>query len=422
MNASIIHLGCPKNQTLSERLAGMMVSAGVSLSVPEDADIVIVNTCGFINPARQESIDRILESAQLKRSGKLQKLIVTGCMGAEFGSELKAEIPEIDEVFPLDRVKDIVPYLDLKNDPYSVRRCLTTLSHAYLNVAEGCDHQCSFCLIPRLTGPFRSRGLTEILDEAKNLEQAGVSELILVAQDTTAYGKDLGKGRTLLHLLESLLHSCSFRWIRIMYAYPETLDINVVKLMAREPRLVPYLDIPLQHADTSILRRMNRGGSAVHFLKMLERIRTILPDIVLRTTFIVGFPGESDREFETLRLFLEQARFHHAGFFAYDDDAALSSSQLENKVKRSVARRRIRDLAAIQSEISRAYNQDLVDKTLDVLVDEVTTKKVVARHKGQAPDIDGEVTLPAGGELVPGDFVSVKIMSAGPYHLRARPV
>lgn len=396
-----------------------MKSCGYTLVVPEEAEVIIVNTCGFIQPAREESIDRILEAGSMKDKGKLETLIVTGCMGTYYRKELTSSIPEIDHIVPFERVDSIPDLLGVRpKEP--VQRMLTTTAYAYLKIAEGCDHACSFCLIPKLTGPYVSRTETEILREAKSLQNAGVAELILVAQDTTRYGRDLHPSTTLTGLLRKLLSETNFPWIRVMYAYPETLNEGLLELMVANDRILPYLDIPLQHASSRVLKRMKRGGKGTRYMKMIDAVRLQVPDIALRTTFITGFPGETERAFENLLSFLRKAKFNHVGVFAYDDDPDLPSHRLSDHVTGPVVRERIQRIFEVQREISLSHHKKLQGTTVSVIIDEVNSQETLARVKGMAPEIDGQVRLPANETMVPGDIVPVRIEAAHPYMLEGR--
>jgi ribosomal protein S12 methylthiotransferase len=422
----IISLGCPKNRVDSEILLGELERRGHAIVADaETADTVIVNTCGFVEEARQESIDAILEIAELKKSGG-QRLLVAGCMVNRYGSELADAIPEIDGFVGLDdlsRVDDVVrlgggPPLPAPSHlvfDHTAPRRLTTRGYAYLKVAEGCDNPCSFCAIPHWRGMFRSRKIGSLVEEAQRLEEQGVIELCLIAQDTSRYGEDLGLGRHgLLRLVEALLETTRVPWIRFLYAYPTTLDEELLRLMGSETRFASYLDIPLQHSHREILKAMRRGGSAEAYLDLLERARSLVPDICLRSTFIVGFPGERSEHFESLLDFVERARFDHLGGFVYSPEPGTPGAELSGRVPASVARRRHERLLEAQRPIALERRQRLVGRRLAVLVEgpcSETEHLLEGRHAGMAPEIDGRLLI-NDGRVEPPSLVEVEITEA----------
>ncbi len=424
----MISLGCPKNLVDSEVMLGTLARQGYEV-VPdlEAADTVIVNTCGFIEEAKQESIDSILEVARRKgEDGGPRRLLVAGCMVNRYGEELAAAIPEIDGFVGLDdlsRVGDVVELGGGAAPPapshlvfdHTAPRLLTTRGHAYLKVAEGCDNPCTFCAIPQWRGRFRSRSVESLVEEARRLEGEGVGELNLIAQDTTRYGGDLGAGRHgLARLVEALLAATSIPWIRFLYAYPTTLDEELLRLMGREERFCSYLDMPLQHSHPEMLRAMRRGGTAERYLRQLERARELAPDVFLRTTFIVGFPGETAEHFAHLVEFVGRARFDHLGAFAYSPEPGTPAAGLGARVPRGVARRRHERLLAVQEPIARERRERLVGRRLRVLVEGAhpeTEHLLVGRHHGMAPDIDGRVLI-NDGTAPAGAFAEVEITAA----------
>ena len=392
-----------------------------------DADTVIVNTCGFIDEAKQESIDAILEVAELKDSGQVGRLVVAGCMVNRYGAELAAEIPEIDGFVGLDdlpRVGDVVqlggaapsaPEPSHAVFDHTAPRLVTTRGYAYLKVAEGCDNPCTFCAIPSWRGRFRSRSIASLVEEAQRIEEDGVGELCLIAQDTTRYGEDLNYGRHgLTRLVEALLRQTSFRWIRFLYAYPSTLDDDLLRLMATEERFASYIDIPLQHSHGEILRRMKRGGSARSYLEIIERARGYSADIHIRSTFIVGFPGESRQHFEHLKQFVLEARLDHLGAFGYSPEPGTPAAELDGRLPQAEIRRRYDELLELQRPISLARRRRLVGRRLVGLLEgphPETEHLLVARHEGQAPEIDGRVLINDG--MAPtGEFVDLDISAA----------
>jgi ribosomal protein S12 methylthiotransferase len=433
----MISLGCPKNLVDSEVMLGELRARGHQIVADAaDADTVIVNTCGFIDEAKQESIDAILEIAGAKTPGK--KLLVAGCMVNRYGKELAAEIPEIDGFIGLDDLRTVGDHFEgedsltpsqVRQEPGSSRltqlgaqlgestapkpshavfdhtapRTLTTHGYAYLKVAEGCDNPCTFCAIPQWRGRFRSRTVESLVEEAKNLEQYGIQELCLIAQDTTRYGGDLLEPKErktgLTRLVEALLEGTDIPWIRFLYAYPTTLDESLLRLMGTEERFCSYLDMPLQHSHPEMLSAMRRGGKRERYLRLLAKARELAPDVALRSTFIVGFPGETEEHFEDLLDFVREARFDHLGGFVYSPEEGTPAAELGSRVPRGVARRRYERLLEVQKPISLARRKRLEGRVLEVLVEGThpeTEHLLRGRHQGQAPDIDGCVLINDG--------------------------
>lgn len=419
----LISLGCPKNQVDSEIMLGELANQGHEIVTDiETADTVIVNTCGFVEEAKQESIDSILEVAGAKSRGD-KKLYVAGCMANRYGPDLAAEIPEIDGFIGLDELRDVSALVRIGGGPqppsqshmvfdHTAPRLLTTRGYAYLKAAEGCDNPCTFCAIPSWRGQFRSRSIESLVTEARHLEESGTRELCLIAQDTTRYGEDLGLGRHgLVRLVESLLTDTGYDWIRFLYAYPTTLDDALIELMAQEPRFVSYVDMPLQHCHPAILKAMRRGGSASRYLDLLGRIRETVPDVFLRSTFIVGFPGETEEHFEDLVEFVEKAQLDHLGAFTFSPEEGTPAAELSNTVPRSVARIRYERLLEAQRPISESRRRSLVGRTLPVLIEgvcEETEHLLQGRHHGMAPEIDGRVLI-NDGHAPGGQIVEVEI-------------
>ena len=424
----LISLGCAKNLVDSEVMLGELESRGHRIvNDLDEAETVIVNTCGFVEEAKQESIEAILEVARAKTGGD-KRLLVAGCMVNRYGRELEREIPEIDGFIGLDdlrRVGDLVEIGGEAPPPspshlvfdHTAPRKLTTRGHAYLKVAEGCDNPCTFCAIPLWRGRFRSRTVADLVAEARELERQGVRELCLIAQDTTRYGEDLGLGRGgMRRLVEELLAATELPWIRFLYAYPTTLDDGLLRLMAAEERFVPYLDIPLQHSHPDILRAMRRGGSETSYLRLVDRARDLVPGIWLRSTFIVGFPGERREHFEHLLDFVRRARFDHLGAFVYSREEGTPAAELGDRVAGATARRRHQRLLEEQRPIALASRQRLVGHRLQVLVEGVcreTEHLLEARHAGQAPEIDGRVLI-NDGAAPGGSMAEVEITDAWP--------
>lgn len=432
----MIGLGCAKNRVDGEVMLGHLAEHGAEIVTELDsAEIVVVNTCGFIADAKRESIDAILEVAARKRTGSLRRLVVAGCMAQRYAAELAAEIPEIDAFIgldELDRVPEAVlgprPSVDLPDQHGAVRlydhaspRLLSTGGiYAYLKIAEGCNNPCAFCHIPRMRGRFRSRPVDSLVAEARRLEAAGVREMVLIAQDTTRFGEDLGLGRGgLCHLLKALLAATKMPWIRVMYAYPATLDHGIFALMAREKRLVPYLDIPLQHASRKILKAMKRGGDARRWAELISRARAAVPGLTIRTTFIVGFPGEGDEEFAELVRFVAETRFDHVGVFCYSWQEENPGADLGDPVPTRVKERRRRTLMKLQERISREQHRSLRGSTLDAIVEGPSTESeflLEGRLARQAPEVDGRLLF-TDGTAQPGDIVGVRLTRTFAYDL-----
>jgi ribosomal protein S12 methylthiotransferase len=422
----MISLGCPKNLVDSEIMLGELARRGYDVVNDLDsAETVVINTCAFIEEAQQESIDTILEVVGRKGRG-VEKVLVAGCMVNRFGDQLAKEIPEIDGFVGLDQLRDVGNVVQLGGGPplpapshlvfdHTAPRLLTTQGHAYLKVAEGCNNPCTFCAIPIWRGKFRSRTIESLVEEAKQLEAAGIAELNLIAQDTTRYGEDLGIRRHgLVRLVEALLAATSIPWIRFLYAYPTTLDEDLLRLMGTEERFCSYLDMPLQHSHGDVLTAMRRGGDAKRYLRLLERARELAPDVFLRSTFIVGFPGETEEHFRDLVAFVEQARFDHLGAFAYSPEEGTPGAELPGRVPRHTQRRRLRQLLEAQKPIALAQRQRLVGRRMTVLVEGVCEESehlLQGRHYGMAPQIDGRVLLNDGAAPA-GTLVEVEITEA----------
>jgi ribosomal protein S12 methylthiotransferase len=408
----MISLGCPKNLVDGEIMLGELARRGYE--VVNDlgaAETVVVNTCAFIEEAQQESIDAILEVAGKKGEGGVRRLLVAGCMVNRFGGELAREIPEIDGFVGLDQLREVGEVVEIGGGPplpapshvvfdHTAPRLLTTQGFAYLKVAEGCNNPCTFCAIPLWRGRFRSRTIDSLVAEARRLESQGVAELNLIAQDTTRYGEDLGLGRHgLVRLVEALLRETSIPWIRFLYAYPTTLDEDLLRLMGTEERFCSYLDMPLQHSHGAILAAMRRGGDAGRYLRLLDRARELAPEVFLRSTFIVGFPGETEEHFRDLVAFVERARFDHLGAFSYSPEPGTPGAELAGRVPKGTQRRRLRELLEAQRPISLERRQRLVGRRMAVLVEgpcEESEHLLQGRHQGMAPQIDGRVLINDG--------------------------
>jgi ribosomal protein S12 methylthiotransferase len=425
LKVGFVSLGCPKNLVDSEVMMGLLTARGHSLtSRPEEADVIVVNTCSFIDPAKKESVDTILEMADHKRTGRAKRLIVAGCLVERYRGDILKDLPEVDGVAgtnELDRIaalcegetgappaNPLEPYLYHDLTP----RVQATPRHfAYIKIAEGCDHPCTFCVIPHYRGRFRSRRFESVVAEATRMFENGVREINLIGQDTTCFGEDLGLRDGLAHLLDRLarIETPHEKWIRFLYAYPNRVTQRLLDTIAEHAALVKYIDMPLQHASASVLKRMKRGSSGDIFLKLIERIRRTIPGVAIRTGMIVGFPGEGEREFEELCRFAEAARFDRLGVFTYSDEDTSQSFQLDGKVDRRTMYNRKRKLLAVQRRISRARNRAQRGAEVTVLVEgrsQETDLLWEARMTTQAPEIDGVVLIndfegapPAAGQI-----------------------
>lgn len=434
----VVSLGCAKNLVDTEVMLGHLRRAGHAIVGDSDARVVLVNTCGFIDRAKQESVDAILEQAERKRRGEIDRIVVAGCMVQKYGRELADEIPEVDAFLGLDELERApeaaagLPTLPRFTDkPLATRlydeaapRVLSRRrGYAYLKVGEGCDNPCTFCTIPQMRGRQRSRSVESLVAEARAIEAQGISELVLISQDTTRYGEDLGAKRDgLTRLVEALLASTGFPWIRFLYAYPTTLDDSLLRLMAAERRFLPYVDVPLQHVSRGVLSRMRRGGDGASYLAMVERMRAIVPDVAIRTTFIVGFPGEEQAEFAELCEFVRRAELDNVGVFTYSPEPGSGSEPLGDPVPAEEKERRREFLLSIQQPIARRRNRALLGRVVEAMIEgacEETEHLLEGRLRSQAPEIDGRLLVnDAGGRRVrAGEIVDVRISEAHPYDL-----
>ena len=434
-----VSLGCPKNLVDSEVMLGLLRQDGHEITgSAQDAEIIVVNTCGFIESAKQESIDSILEMAQLKVDGSCRKLIVAGCLVERYRAEILDQIPEVDAVVGTSQIPEIIhacsessqvsdpPHYDSREaylynelDP----RVFTTPSYsAYLKIAEGCDHPCSFCVIPQMRGQFHSRSIESIVTEAQNLASRGIKELNLIGQDTTMYGWDWGNNAGLAELIRSLGQVQGIEWIRVLYIYPNNVSDGFLEAVAKTPTACKYIDIPLQHASSNVLKRMKRGGNRHSLSKLMQRIRSIIPEVTIRTTMIVGFPGETEENMQELVEFVEETQFDRLGVFAYSDEEGSDAHELDGKLPEEVKQERRRKLMGLQDGISRDKNGRLVGKVVPVLVEGIAQESELfwqGRLPSQAPDIDGVVYLTDGvtEEVLPGEIRSVQITEAHDYDL-----
>jgi len=430
-------LGCPKNRVDSEVMLGTLGARGYRLvERPEDASVIVVNTCAFIGPAKQESVDTILELAELKKTGRCSTLVVTGCLSQRYGPELAKEMPEVDHFLGTGAYVQIGDLLAAEAaprqvipDPHYVHDARTPKVNsspkwtAYLKISEGCDNACAFCIIPTLRGAQRSRPIDDLVAEARTLAASGVRELNLVAQDLTAYGHDLS-GRPQLHQLLEALCTVDVRWIRLHYAYPRVFPDALIEVMAREPKIAKYLDMPLQHASDRLLRSMRRGRDSAFLVALLAKLRARIPGLTFRTSLIAGLPGESEEDFALLKEFVRTQRFERMGCFQYSDEEGTAAHDFPDKVPQKVIERRWREIMAVQKRINREQNRALIGQRLEVLVEGPSPESehlLVGRHEGQAPDIDGVVYINDGFGY-PGEFVTVEVTEAHDYDLVGRVV
>ena len=434
----MVSLGCPKNLVDSEVMLGSLARAGYhSCATPEEAQLILVNTCGFIQPAVEEAVDEILRLVAVKEENPDIRLVVTGCLVQRYGAELMKELPEVDLFLGTESFVDIAARIadlnkqsspamaDLAGPPFlmnsTMPRLVSTPSHrAYLKITEGCSNNCSYCMIPSIRGRLRSRGLDDVMQEAQRLGQQGVRELTLIGQDLTAYGLDLGgQGPRLVHLLGRLLTETTIPWLRMLYLYPHRITDQLLHLMANHERLLPYLDIPLQHVSPRILRLMNRPFGAGEIGELFARIRRIVPQAAIRTTFIVGFPGETEDDVAMLEDFMETYRLDHVGVFAYSNEEGSAAASLPDHCSEEEKEERLHRLMGLQAGISLAKNQELVGTINQVLVEGVSSETdllLEGRLRSQAPEIDGCVYINAG-QCEVGDIVALRITEAQPYDL-----
>lgn len=440
MKIGVVSLGCPKNLVDSETMLGLIHEENYEITNdPSEAKIIIVNTCGFIESAKEESINTILQMAEYKKSGSCKYIIVTGCLSQRYAEELFSELPEADAIAGVEvydeigsiikRVMNGERFIMLERSKPDViytsketflPRILTTPSYtAYLKIAEGCDNCCSYCAIPKIRGPYRSKPVEQVLKEAKALADNGVKELIVVAQDTTRYGEDLPGGKLLLaDLLKELNKIESLKWIRVMYCYPNNFTDELIETFASLDKVCKYVDLPLQHASNRLLASMNRYDTREEVETLLAKLRKRIPGIVIRTTFIVGFPGETDADFEELKEFVEQQRFENAGVFAYSQEEGTVAGAMPNQIPDEIKQERYHELMALQAQISEEIHKDTEGQTLEVLVEGIEEDGSglhYGRSYREAPDIDGLVFIENPGDIKPGCFVKVNILQGFTY-------
>jgi ribosomal protein S12 methylthiotransferase len=436
LKIGFISLGCPKNLVDTEVMMGQLVARGHELTPhPADADVIVVNTCSFIDPAKQESVDTILEMAEYKKTGRAQRLVVAGCLVERYRDDIRTNMPEVDAVIGTNEVEKIVAAcegVDAPSNPFEpylyhdlTPRVLTTARHsAYIKIAEGCDHPCTFCVIPQFRGKFRSRRFESVVAESTRLFANGVREINLIGQDTTCYGEDLGIKDGLPVLLARLaaIPTDHAKWVRFLYSYPNRITQRLLDTLAAHEALVKYIDVPLQHSSPAVLKRMKRGANGEIFLKLIERIRRTIPGVAIRTSMIVGFPGETQADFDALCEFVKAARFDRLGVFSYSDEETSASVHLDGKVDARTIYNRKRRLMAIQRRISLAANRKLVGRELPVIVEGPSAETELlweARLSTQAPEIDGVCYINdfGGAEPRPGQFRRLRITEAHDYDL-----
>ena len=423
----MVSLGCAKNQVDAEMMLGRLTDAGFAIvSNPTEADVVIVNTCGFIEAAKAESIEEILEMARLKKAGRIQKILVTGCLAERYKQEIRKELPEADGVIGIGANADIVKVVrDAMDDvhpeyfpdkllmPLSGRRVQTTPRYyAYLKVADGCDNRCSFCAIPLIRGAFRSRPMEDVVAEARMLVKNGVRELLVIAQDTTRYGEDLYGELMLPALLRALAGIEELRWIRLLYCYPDKVTDELIETIAREEKIVKYMDLPLQHCNDGLLQSMNRRCNKAEIMALIEKMRARIPGLTLRTTFIAGLPGEGAAAFEELAQFVQAQKFERMGCFAYSPEEGTPAATMPEQVDEAVRGKRQEILMAEQERVSAAHTASMIGKTVTVLVEgyDRTEGYWFGRSEAEAPEIDGKIFFTADGKKrTAGDFITVKI-------------
>lgn len=435
MKILFISLGCDKNLVDTEMMLGMLVQKGYAITDDEtEAEAVVVNTCCFINDAKQESINTLLEMAELRKSGGIKALIAAGCLAQRYREEIQKEIPQVDAIVGTTAIDAIVNALDevllgkshnhiedINRSPaYSGKRIVTTGGHyAYLKIAEGCDKHCSYCIIPKVRGNYRSIPMERLVKEAEDLAASGAKEIILVAQETTLYGADLYGKKCLPELLHKLCAIRGLYWVRILYCYPEEITDELIDTIQGEEKICNYLDIPIQHASDKILRRMGRRTDRQELVDMITKLRTKIPDICLRTTLITGFPGETQEDHESLLEFVDEMEFDRLGVFTYSPEEDTPAALFENQIDEAVKLDRQADIMELQQEIAFEKAQDMVGSTLLVMVEGMVPDEhaYVARSYKDAPNVDGFVFIQTGRELMTGDFVRVRITGSYEYDL-----
>ena len=422
---NVVTLGCSKNVYDSEVLMGQLEASGKNVVHEEKGDVVVINTCGFIDNAKEESINTILEYVDLKNQGIVEKVFVTGCLSERYKPDLEREIPDVDQYFGTRDLPILLKHLgaDYKHELVGERLTTTPKHYAYLKISEGCDRPCSFCAIPLMRGKNVSQTIEKLVKEAEGLAKNGVKELILIAQDLTYYGLDLYKKRALGELLEALVKVEGIEWIRLHYAFPTGFPMDVLEIMKREPKICNYLDIPLQHITDSILKSMRRGTTQEKTTKLLKDFRAAVPGMAIRTTLIVGYPGETQEDFNTLKDFVQEMKFDRMGCFAYSHEENTHAYLLEDDVPDAVKQERANEIMELQSQISWDLNQEKVGQTFKCIIDRKEGGHFVGRTEYDSPDVDNEVLIDASKHYVKtGEFVMIKIIEATEFDLYGEPI
>ena len=419
---NVVTLGCSKNVYDSEVLMGQLKASGKDVVHEQEGNIVVINTCGFINNAKEESVNTILDYVQKKESGVVDKVFVTGCLSERYKPDLEKEIPDVDQYFGTTELPGLLKVLgaDYRHELIGERLTTTPKNYAYLKIAEGCDRPCSFCAIPLMRGKHKSKPIEDLVLEAEKLAMNGVKELILIAQDLTYYGLDLYKKRNLAELLKALVKVSGIEWIRLHYAFPTGFPMDVLEVMKREPKICNYIDIPLQHISDAILKSMRRGTNKAKTTKLLRDFRNVVPDIAIRTTLIVGYPGETEADFQELKQWVKAMRFERLGCFTYSHEENTHAFSLEDDVPFEIKQERANEIMEIQSQISWELNQEKIGKTYRIVIDRKEGGYFVGRTEFDSPDVDNEVLIDASDTyLKTGAFYEVKITDASDFDLYA---
>lgn len=427
MKVGVISLGCAKNQVDTERMLGLLGRFGYAFTAdPAEADVLIVNTCGFIDPAKEESIDTILEMAQYKQTGRCKALVATGCLTERYRQELTEELPEIDILLGVREYEKLPGLLAEKlGQPLPKLSCglgerlLTTPPYrAFLRTGDGCNNRCTYCAIPLIRGNLRSEPIEDLIDEAKRLADGGVTELTIIAQDTSGYGVDRYGKSMLVPLLKALNGIDNLHWVRVLYTYPDTVNEALLDTLAQGEKLIPYLDIPLQHIDDDILQRMHRRGSGAYIRSLLDYLYQNYPDFTLRTTMMVGFPGETEQQFQTLLTFLRDYPFDRVGAFAFSPEEGTKAAEMPDQVPDEVKQARLAALMAQQRSISLQRNRRWIGRKTELLIEELTRTQAIGRTPREAPDVDGRVTIPRKSYHAIGEYEPIVLTQAGEYDMK----
>ena len=419
---NVITLGCSKNTYDSEVLMGQLRSNNKNVVHEEDGNIVVINTCGFIDNAKQQSIDTILENVKKKNEGLIDKVFVTGCLSERYKPDLKKEIPDVDEYFGTTEMPSLLKHLgaDYKHELIGERLLTTPKNYAYLKISEGCDRPCSFCAIPLMRGKHKSTPIEDLVKEAKILAEKGIKELILIAQDSTYYGIDLYGKRNLSKLLKELVKVEGIEWVRLHYAFPNGFPLDVLEVINSEPKICNYIDIPLQHISDKILKSMKRGASMDKINNLLQNFKNKVPGIAIRTTLIVGYPGETNEDFDLLKKWVKKSKFDRLGCFTYSHEENTGAFNLIDDVPEEIKHKRLNEIMEIQSQISWELNQNKIGKTFKVLIDRKRGRYYVGRTQYDSPDVDNEVLIEAKSNFLRvGQFVNAKIIDASDFDLYA---